>query len=63
VYLRPPISLLAEALERTAAQRDQVVIDSAGRLIQGRRADPKIFWGPLMRDQNDAIFRQLEERQ
>jgi len=53
-----PISLLAEALERTAAQRDQVVIDAQDALIQADELTQKLA---LMRDQNDAIFRQLEE--
>ena len=53
-----PISLLAEALERTAAERDQVVIDAQDALIQADELTQKLA---LMRDQNDAIFRQLEE--
>ena len=53
-----PISLLAEALERTAAERDQVVIDAQDALIQADELTQKLA---LIRDQNDAIFRQLEE--
>jgi len=53
-----PISLLAEALERTAAERDQVVIDAQDALSQADELTQKLA---LMRDQNDAIFRQLEE--
>ena len=53
-----PISLLAEALERTAAERDQVVIDAQDALIQADELNQKLA---LMREQNDAIFRQLEE--
>ncbi|WP_340263314.1 DUF5930 domain-containing protein [Sulfitobacter pontiacus] len=53
-----PISLLAEALERTAAERDQVVIDAQDALIQADELNRKLA---LMREQNDAIFRQLEE--
>ena len=53
-----PISLLAEALGRTAAERDQVVIDAQDALIQADELNQKLA---LMREQNDAIFRQLEE--
>ena len=53
-----PISLLAEALERTAAERDQVVIDAQDALIQADELNEKLA---LMREQNDTIFRQLEE--
>jgi len=53
-----PISLLAEALARTAAERDQVVVDAQDALIQADELTQRLA---LMKDQNDAIFRQLEE--
>ena len=37
-----PISLLAEALERTAAERDQVVIDAQDALIQADELNQKL---------------------
>ena len=53
-----PIGFLAEALERTAKERDQVVADAQEALLEADRMQQEIV---LMRDQNDAIFRQLEE--
>ncbi len=53
-----PIDFLAEALERTAQERDQVVVEAQEALLQADRMTQEIA---LMRDQNDAIFRQLEE--
>ena len=53
-----PIDFLAEALERTAKERDQVVADAQDALLEADRMSQEIA---LMRDQNDAIFRQLEE--
>ncbi|NNK15511.1 MAG: peptidoglycan DD-metalloendopeptidase family protein [Sulfitobacter sp.] len=53
-----PIGFLAEALERTAKERDQVVADAQDALLEADRMSQEIA---LMRDQNDAIFRQLEE--
>jgi len=53
-----PISLLADALARTAAERDQVVIDAQDALVQAEDLNQELA---IMRDQNDAIFRQLEE--
>ena len=53
-----PISLLAEALARTAAERDQVVVDAQDALIQADELAQKLA---SMKDQNYAIFRQLEE--
>ncbi len=53
-----PIGFLAEALERTAKERDQVVADAQEALLEADRMQQEIA---LMRDQNDAIFRQLEE--
>ena len=53
-----PLGFLAEALERTAKERDQVVADAQDALLEADRMSQEIA---LMRDQNDAIFRQLEE--
>ncbi len=53
-----PVDFLAEALARTAAERDQVIADAQDALLQADEMAQQI---ELMRDQNDAIFRQLEE--
>lgn len=53
-----PIDFLAEALERTAQERDQIRADAEDALLEADRMNQEIA---LMRDQNDAIFRQLEE--
>ncbi|KIN60767.1 Peptidase, M23/M37 family [Sulfitobacter noctilucae] len=53
-----PIDFLAQALERTAKERDQVVAEAQEALLQADRMTQEIA---LMRDQNDTIFRQLEE--
>ncbi|MFK7834881.1 MAG: DUF5930 domain-containing protein [Sulfitobacter sp.] len=53
-----PIDFLAEALERTAKERDQVVADAQEALLEADRMQQQIA---LMQDQNDTIFRQLEE--
>jgi murein DD-endopeptidase MepM/ murein hydrolase activator NlpD len=53
-----PIGFLSEALERTALERDKVVDDAQDALLEADRLNQEIA---LMRDQNDAIFRQLEE--
>ena len=53
-----PIDILAEALERTAQERDKVIADAQDALLEADRLNQEIA---LMRDQNDAIFRQLEE--
>ncbi len=53
-----PIGFLADALARTAKERDQVILDAQDALLQADQLTQKIA---LMRDQNDAIFRQLEE--
>ncbi|MGJ8546781.1 MAG: DUF5930 domain-containing protein [Sulfitobacter sp.] len=53
-----PMDFMAEALARTAAERDQVVEDAQDAL---QAADDMAAQIALMRDQNDAIFRQLEE--
>jgi murein DD-endopeptidase MepM/ murein hydrolase activator NlpD len=49
---------LAEALARTAAQRDRVVADAQDAL---QRADELALEIRLMQEKNDQIFRQLEE--
>lgn len=53
-----PMEFLADALERTAAERDQVIADAQDALLQADELTQEIA---LMRDQNDTIFRQLEE--
>jgi murein DD-endopeptidase MepM/ murein hydrolase activator NlpD len=53
-----PIDFLAEALEETAKERDQVIADAQDALLQADELQQRIA---LMQDQNDAIFRQLEE--
>ena len=53
-----PMGFLAEALERTAKERDQVVADAQDALLEADRMAQQIA---LMREQNDTIFRQLEE--
>ena len=53
-----PIDFLAEALARTAKERDQVIVDAQDALLYADEMTQEIA---LMRDQNDAIFRQLEE--
>lgn len=53
-----PIEFLAEALAETAKERDQVIVDAQDALLQANEMAQQIA---LMKDQNDAIFRQLEE--
>ena len=53
-----PIDFLASALERTAKERDQVILDSQDALLKADEMEQKIA---LMQDRNDALFRQLEE--
>jgi murein DD-endopeptidase MepM/ murein hydrolase activator NlpD len=53
-----PIDFMAEALARTAKERDQVILDAQDALLHADEMTQQIA---LMRDQNDAIFRQLEE--
>ena len=53
-----PVGFLAEALARTAAERDQVVVDAQDALQQ---ADEMALEIALMKENNDQIFRQLEE--
>ncbi|MDF1726389.1 MAG: DUF5930 domain-containing protein [Sulfitobacter sp.] len=53
-----PIDFLSDALEATARERDKVIADAQDALLQADEMAQKIA---LMQDQNDAIFRQLEE--
>ncbi|MFK7746302.1 MAG: DUF5930 domain-containing protein [Roseobacter sp.] len=53
-----PVDFLADALARTAAERDQVVADAQDALLQ---ADALTLEIALMKENNDQIFRQLEE--
>ncbi len=50
--------MLATALAETAKERDQVIADAQDALI---KADEMAFQIALMEEQNDQIFRQLEE--
>ncbi len=52
------MDLLADALARTAEERDQVVADAQDALV---RADEMATELRLMEEKNDMIFRQLEE--
>lgn len=52
------LDFLAAELERTAAERDQVIADAQEALI---RADKMAYDIKLMEEKNDQIFRQLEE--
>ena len=53
-----PVDFLAEALAQTAAERDQIEADAQEALTRAEEMELEIA---LMRDQNDEIFRQLEE--
>ncbi len=53
-----PMDLMADALTRTARERDQVVLDAQDALLQADEMSQKIA---VMQEQNDVIFRQLEE--
>lgn len=53
-----PIDFMADALARTAQERDKVIADAQDALLQADEMAQQIA---LMQDQNDAIFRQLEE--
>ena len=53
-----PMDFVAEALAKTAAERDQVVRDSQDALLQAEDMAQQIA---TMKDQNNQIFRQLEE--
>ena len=53
-----PSNFLADALAETARERDQVIAEAQDALI---RADEMALQIALMEEQNDQIFRQLEE--
>ncbi|THH38332.1 M23 family peptidase [Aliishimia ponticola] len=53
-----PVDILADALARTAAERDQVVADAREALLRADEMEAELA---LMQDKNDQIFRQLEE--
>ena len=53
-----PMDFVAEALAKTAAERDQVVRDAQDALLQAEDMAQQI---ETMKDQNNQIFRQLEE--
>ncbi|MGJ8617532.1 MAG: DUF5930 domain-containing protein [Sulfitobacter sp.] len=53
-----PIGFLADELARTAKERDKVIVDAQDALLLADEMTQQIA---LMREQNDAIFRQLEE--
>lgn len=52
------VAMLTRALAETAEERDKVVADAQDALLQADRMAERIR---LMQDQNDEIFRQLEE--
>lgn len=52
------VDFLNEALARTAAERDKVIADAQQALIRASEMEAEI---EMMQDQNDRIFRQLEE--
>lgn len=52
------IEIMADALERTAEERDQILADARSALQQRDELGLEI---KLMQEQNDQIFRQLEE--
>jgi murein DD-endopeptidase MepM/ murein hydrolase activator NlpD len=53
-----PINFMAEALAQTAAERDKVILDAQDALLYADEMSHEIA---LMKEQNDTIFRQLEE--
>jgi murein DD-endopeptidase MepM/ murein hydrolase activator NlpD len=53
-----PMDFVAEALAKTAAERDKVIEDAQDALIAADEMEIEIA---LMKEQNDQIFRQLEE--
>jgi murein DD-endopeptidase MepM/ murein hydrolase activator NlpD len=53
-----PVEFLAGALARTSAERDKILADAQDALLRADDLEMKIA---LMQDQNDQIFRQLEE--
>ncbi|MDG1472290.1 MAG: DUF5930 domain-containing protein [Ascidiaceihabitans sp.] len=52
------MGFVAEALAKTAAERDQVILDSQDALLAADEMAQQIS---IMKEQNDAIFRQLED--
>jgi murein DD-endopeptidase MepM/ murein hydrolase activator NlpD len=52
------VDILADALAKTAAERDQMAEDAAYALAQAEELELEMR---LMEERNDAIFRQLEE--
>ncbi|KUF11442.1 M23 family metallopeptidase [Pseudoponticoccus marisrubri] len=52
------LDILADALARTAEERDRVVADAQLALVRAAEMEAEI---ELMEEKNDAIFRQLEE--
>lgn len=56
--LTSTVDLLADALERTAAERDQIEADAQAALLAAEEMELELR---LMQDRNDEIFRQLEE--
>ena len=52
------VDFLADALARTAQERDLVIADAQDALLQADEMELQIA---LMKEQNDQIFRQLEE--
>ncbi|MGR1580627.1 DUF5930 domain-containing protein [Thalassobius sp. S69A] len=56
--VRETLDFMVAALDDTAAQRDQIVADAQDALV---RADELTQQLRLMQDQNEQIFRQLEE--
>lgn len=53
-----PMDLVADALAQTAAERDQIARDAQEALLAADEMKAQIA---LMKEQNDQIFRQLEE--
>ena len=53
-----PVGFLTSALTRTAAERDQVIADAQDALDQAETLELEIA---LMKEENDQIFRKLEE--
>jgi murein DD-endopeptidase MepM/ murein hydrolase activator NlpD len=53
-----PVDFLADALARTAEERDQVIADAQAALDRAAEMEVEI---ELMREETDEIFRQLEE--
>ena len=52
------MEFVADALARTAAERDQIIADAKDAVSTAREMERELA---LLRDQNDQIFRQLED--